>query len=396
MMPNNDYSERDGAISKKQLLEINNQLEKQICKINEKNITGFFCKLHFPDQFHLLPVLITNSALNKEDLKINMEIKLTINSGKKEIKLFIDKLRKVYTNEFLDITIIELYPKEKDNFNNLVNINEFIEYFELDYIFDKENNREIYNEKNIYLLIYLFDQYASFSEGILKGILDKTIQHNCFNKSYSSGGPIVLKSNYKVVGVLRREIKAQNNNLIYHEGTLIKYANEEFINYIINKEINKNIQFNYNSSNSMNNENNNMDKQNNNINEQYNINNMNNQNNYNHNMNNQNKYINQSMYNQNNNNTYNQNNVNNQNNNINNQNNNMNNQFKYINQSMYNQNNNAYNQNNMNNQNNNMNNQFKYINQSMYTQNNNIYNQNNYNHNINNQNNNMNDGNNNI
>ena len=357
-------------------MEINNQLETKICKINEKNITGFFCKLHFPDQFHLLPVLITNSALNKEDIKINMEIKLTINNGKKEIKLFIDQKRKVFTNEFLDVTIIEIYPKEKDNFNNFVNINDFIQYFELDYNFGKENNGEICKEKNIYLLIYFYDQYASFSEGILQRILDKTIQHNCFNKSNSSGGPIVLKSNYKVIGVLRREIKAQNNNFRYHEGTSINFAYDEFINkYITNKEINKNIPYNYNSSKSMNNENNNITKQNNHIN--YQNNNMNFQNNY---INNQNY----NMYNQNSNMNYQNNNMNYQYNNINSQNNNISNQK-----------NNMNNQNNINNRNNNMNVRninMNYQNFNSYNKNTNINNQNNLNfqsNNINNQSNNI-------
>ena len=170
MKQNEDYSGRDGRIFN----EINAQLEKKICKINEKNITGFFCKFPFPDQFKLKTVLITN-ALNKEDIKINKEIKLTINNGKKEIKLFIDQKRIVFTNEFLDVTIIELYQKEKDNFNNLVNINDFIQYFELDNNFNKENYSEIYKEKEIYILVYPFNQYSSFSEGKLKRILNKKI-----------------------------------------------------------------------------------------------------------------------------------------------------------------------------------------------------------------------------
>ncbi len=108
----------------------------------------------------------------------------------------------------------------------------------------------------LYLLIYLLNQCASFSESILKAIIYKTIQYNCFNnfnKSCSSGGPIVLKSNYKVFGILRKEIKAKNNNFIYHEGKLTKFEYEEFIKkYIINKEINKKIQCNFCFSNNMN------------------------------------------------------------------------------------------------------------------------------------------------
>ena len=82
-MHKKDSSERDGVISKNQLIQINNLLEKKICKINEKNITGFFCEYPFPEQFHLLTVLVTN-ALNKEDLQIHMQINLTLTMVKKK------------------------------------------------------------------------------------------------------------------------------------------------------------------------------------------------------------------------------------------------------------------------------------------------------------------------
>ena len=58
-----------------------------------------------------------------------MEIILSINNGKNEIKLFIDDKRKVYNSEFLDVAIIEIYQKEKDIFGNFVNINDYIQYF---------------------------------------------------------------------------------------------------------------------------------------------------------------------------------------------------------------------------------------------------------------------------
>ena len=67
MLQHEDFSERTGSISKKQLFQINNLFEKKICKINKKNIIGYFCKYPFPNQFHPITFLISN-ALNKEDI----------------------------------------------------------------------------------------------------------------------------------------------------------------------------------------------------------------------------------------------------------------------------------------------------------------------------------------
>ena len=114
-------------------------------------------------------------------------------------------------------------------------------------------------------MIYPSNQYSSYSEGKLKRILNKKIQHNCNIKFSSLGGPIILKSNNKVIGFLRREITAKKNKFYYHEGTFIKFPFEEFIKKY-NKEINNDTQNNYISSNNMNNENNNMDNKNNNTN----------------------------------------------------------------------------------------------------------------------------------
>jgi len=269
MIQNEDFSERDRSIFKKQLIQINDLFGKKICKINKKNLIGYFCKYPFTDQFHPITVLISN-ALNKEDIQTYMEIILSINNGKNKIKLFLDDKRKVYNSEFLDIAIIEIYQKEKDIFGNFVNINDYIQYFELDNYFDKE----IYEEKEIYLLHYQFDQNLSLSDGKIKGIFDKVFQYSCNTRNVLYGGPIIAKFNNKVIGNQRRK-----NN----EATIIKVAFEGFKKkFPKNEGINNDNQYNNNQNNFMNNQYNNNNNQNNFMNNQYN--NNNNQNNF---MNNQ-------------------------------------------------------------------------------------------------------------
>ena len=49
------------------------QMEKYICKIKigQKQGTGFFCKIPFPDKNHMLPVFITNyHVINEQELLI--------------------------------------------------------------------------------------------------------------------------------------------------------------------------------------------------------------------------------------------------------------------------------------------------------------------------------------
>ena len=99
-------------INKSQIKVILSQLEKCTCKIIKdigNNGTGFFCKIPYPDQFHLLAVLITNNhVLNEDNLKIYSNIRFTINDDNIEKNIVINDSRLVFTDKDIDITIIEI------------------------------------------------------------------------------------------------------------------------------------------------------------------------------------------------------------------------------------------------------------------------------------------------
>ena len=107
---------------------------------------------------------------------------------KKEIKI-IEK-RKVYTNEELDYTCIEIYDKDgiKDYFkldNNMI-----------------DNSIEIYNGKEIFILQYPKGNELSFSDGTILGIKDNKIIHNCSICNGSSGSQILSRySNNSIIGL---------------------------------------------------------------------------------------------------------------------------------------------------------------------------------------------------
>ena len=103
--------------------------------------TGFLCKIPHPDQFSLLPVLITNNhILEQEDIKINKSINITLNDDKTEKIINIVDSRLTFTSKNLDITIIEIKPF--DGINNFLDIDENI--FE-------DNYNEYYKDKSVYI-----------------------------------------------------------------------------------------------------------------------------------------------------------------------------------------------------------------------------------------------------
>ena len=187
------------------------QLQNNICKIysGSGNGTGFFCKIPYPDQFKLLPVLITNNhVLNEEDIKLFKTIKLTIDNDNFEKNLIIDPERQIFTNEDIDITIIEIKPF--DGIFHFLDVDENL-------LFDNDFNK-LYKDKTIYVLEYPKGIKSSHSIGKIKGILNINIDYNCSTDSGSSGSPILNLSNYKVIGVHKRKGKFHN------QGTLIKLS----------------------------------------------------------------------------------------------------------------------------------------------------------------------------
>ena len=187
---------------------IDNQMEKYICKIygiNENIGTGFFCKIPFPDEFKLIPVLITNNhILNENEILNDRIIKISLDDDKikKEIKIFPE--RKKYTSIKYDTTIIEIFP-DKDDIRNF-----------LDLEINFPNSEKDYIKKDVYVLQYPNGNKCSVSYGFILNINEFNIIHKCSTEEGSSGGPIILLNIYKVIGV------------DFNFGTLLKFPINEF------------------------------------------------------------------------------------------------------------------------------------------------------------------------
>jgi hypothetical protein len=114
------YTTSPEPISLRQTENILEQMKSNsICRINDKG-TGFFVKI--PYKSKLLPVLITtNHIINIDDIQDNKSISMLLNNDKKIKTIKLDN-RLMYTNEKLDVTIIEIKEKYTTSFHEPISL----------------------------------------------------------------------------------------------------------------------------------------------------------------------------------------------------------------------------------------------------------------------------------
>ena len=177
------------------------QMKKSICEIDFEDSykgTGFFCKIPFPDNEHLLPVLITNNQIINESL-FEKQITLKLNNSK-TIKAIDLKDRIAYTDEKYGITIIEMKEKRDGKTG----------YLELDNNIDNLND-SYSNKDYINKSVYLLEYYNN----------NKMFLFNTNNriKDFSSAAPILNISNNKLFGL----------QIEYSKGLFLYKAIKDFI-----------------------------------------------------------------------------------------------------------------------------------------------------------------------
>ena len=219
-------------INYKSIKKMVKQMEECICKIkvgSNENI-GIFCKIPFPNESNLLPVLITTNLIINEELLYKKEESISIFILKEEEKkLDHDEIKLVdlnnrikYTNKKYDITIIEI--KEQDNIKNYLELDDNI----IDDILDDNKTNEIYKQKELYMIKYSKDE-LSVSFGVLDSIdSDQKYKftHQCITSFGSSGSPI-FNINNKLIGI-QKGIETENGTHI-NIGTFLNFPIKEFI-----------------------------------------------------------------------------------------------------------------------------------------------------------------------
>ena len=150
------------SLSQAQLKYILSQMQKSICKIRkDKSVgTGFFAKIQFPEQFNLLPVLITcNHVLDADSITEGKRILISLNNDENQFSIIINNLRKTFTDTDKDITIIELKP-EIDGLKDIL-------YLDVDEKIYEDNLNKI-DFKSIYIIHYENGEQTKYSLGSIK------------------------------------------------------------------------------------------------------------------------------------------------------------------------------------------------------------------------------------
>ena len=224
------------------------QMNNSICRIYTDNGkgTGFFTKI--PYKLKLLPVLITNNhVINKDDILNNKKFSIYLNNDKKIKRIELDNNRLKYTNEKLDITIIEIKDNDKLNNKYLELDDEIMNYIKLNKKEDINYLSDIYSNNSIYLINYPEDKNVVVSYGQSPTFNESEIFHKCTTKEGSSGSPILLINNQKLIGIHYGSSKQYD----FNKGRLLIYSIIEFENIknnllLINKEGKR---LNYNNKN---------------------------------------------------------------------------------------------------------------------------------------------------
>ena len=157
-----------------------------------KEGTGFICNISNIKAF------ITNYHIISQDF-LNNEKRLKIYNYKdeeKEINLELD--RYIYANEELDFTIIEII--KEDNLNN---------YLEIDDLSDLTD----YKDKKICSLKYLGGDKLQYLKGQIHGLKDNYLLYSLDTLDGSSGSPIILINNKKIIGLHKESYNDNKNNI---------------------------------------------------------------------------------------------------------------------------------------------------------------------------------------
>ena len=213
------YIEGHSAPIKKK--EINNLLSKEIsiCKISNKNQigTGFFCRINI-NEIPLKLVLFTNNhILDRNSLKIGEKIILDHKNFSTSKILEITKNRKIFTDEELDYTCIEIFEKD-----NILKKEEIKETFTIDQKILEGNPSSLLNN-DIYIIQYPKGNEFSLSIGKIDYIDNKLIKHTASTEYGSSGAPIIRRNNYSIIGI--------------HYGSPKKINGNEFVEYNLSTNI---------------------------------------------------------------------------------------------------------------------------------------------------------------
>ena len=171
-------------------------MKSAFCKImlNDNELgKGFFCLISFPNKDNQILILIINNILIKENINVKgnlLTIKLIEDKG--TFLLQLDNNRKIYEDNYSNITIIEIK-----------NIQKKIFAFQLDGDLTEDKSKDI---KNILLIDYLFKENTKIEYNFeyIYGLINinKILSEN---ENQYEEGLIINSLNNKIIGIIKKK-----------------------------------------------------------------------------------------------------------------------------------------------------------------------------------------------
>ena len=164
--------------------------------------------------------------MSLEYIKKNQNIKILLNEGKETKNLLLDDSRLYYTNEEINITIIEI-KEEIDGINSFLEID--------DNIYEKNNLEEIYNNKYIYIVERPHFKRDFISLSLLQKINNDTMEYSVRTAFGCICSPIFNLENNKIIGIHMNEIEKNENKNICFKKIIEDFNNRNEIIILITK-----------------------------------------------------------------------------------------------------------------------------------------------------------------
>ena len=194
--------------------ELSEKSESSLCEIktNDGYGTGFICTLKFPDKNTKIVCLITNYHVINEDM-INFKENIEIILNKENIKIDLMKERRIWMDEKIDYTIIELLKED----NIFQSIKKSFDIY--DNCYNYNYNKNNYDKKYIVIAAISITKEIKIGQGILYTNAEELEKnkyiffHDCNTDEGYSGGPIILKQDLSIMGIHRGAHKEKKMNL---------------------------------------------------------------------------------------------------------------------------------------------------------------------------------------
>ena len=222
-----DDGEDEGypGFGRKVSLNMVNKVAQSICKItlkennNIKNIgTGFFMIVNLDEKN--LNCLITNYHIISQDLVDKKEsILVQIEKENKEIKILLDTNKRFIKcfKKPIDITIIEIIESDK-----IINNVKFL-WYDCNYLLGYDQ----YSESDILILQHPLGEETQLGIGKILNIQEFEFEHSIETDNGSSGSPVILIENLKVIGIHKQSNKKNNNGIGTFIGQMFKEIESE-------------------------------------------------------------------------------------------------------------------------------------------------------------------------